>query len=104
LIRGKSGNCKCGWGKTRSEKYGHLLDEYMPIKMLEVPMAEVITEMTQVSTEDMGRKHCPQKSSYRVYYHEPLRYGETLLGKLDALRREASICIDCVRSVGAADV
>ncbi|KAF2807992.1 uncharacterized protein BDZ99DRAFT_489516 [Mytilinidion resinicola] len=91
LIRGKRGNCKCGWGNTRSEKYGLLLVEYMPIKMLKVPIAEVITKMTQVSTEDMERKYS-------------LRYSETLLGKLDALKREASICIDCVRSTGAADV
>ena len=104
LISGKRGNCKCGWGKTYSGKYGLLLVEYMPIKMLEVPMADIITNMEQVSTEDMERTYCGDRSSYRIYYHEPLPYSETLLGKLDTMKKKASICIDCVRSIGAAKV
>lgn len=71
--------------------------------MLEVPMADIITKMEKVSTEDMGRTYCSDKSSYRSYYHEPLPYSETLLRKLDTMGKKASICIDCVRSIGAAE-
>ena len=92
LISGKRGNCKCGRGKTRIGKYELRLAEYMPIKMLEVPMA------------DMERTYCSDRSSYRSYYHEPLPYSETLLGKLDTMKKKASICIGCVRSIGAAEV
>ena len=100
LSNGKNGNCKCGWGKIRSEKYGLLLVEYKPIKMLSVPMAEVITKMEQVSTADMGRKYCTESSSFGGgYYHQPLPLSETLHEKLHLLKREASICIDCVRSI-----
>lgn len=87
LIRGKKDGCKCGWGKTRSEKQGRLVAEYMPIKMLDTSMADIITKMEQVSTEDMENKFCTEKSSYRSYFHEPLPYGETLLGMLDAMKR-----------------
>ncbi|PVH92247.1 hypothetical protein DM02DRAFT_701032 [Periconia macrospinosa] len=103
LIRGKDG-CKCGWGKTRSEKYGLLLAEYMPIKMLDTSMADIITKMEQVSTEDMGKTYCTERSSYRSYYHEPLPYRKTLLGMLDAMKKRTSICIDCVRSIGATEL
>ena len=104
LIRGKRDSCKCGWGKSRSENYGLILAEYTPIEMLEVPMVDIVTKMQNVSTQDMGRTYCSARSSYNSYYHEPLLYGDTFLGKLDALQRKASICIDCVRSIGAADV
>jgi hypothetical protein len=102
LLDGKNGNCSCGRGKNRSEKYGLLLIEYKPIKMLAVPMVEVITKMEQVSTEDMGRQYC-SKMSHCGYYHEPLPLRNTFQGKLDLLKQKASICIDCVRSIPAAD-
>jgi hypothetical protein len=73
----------------------------MPVKMLEVPMAEIISKMENMSPEDMGRKYC-DRSSYS-YCHEPLPYSETLLRKLDAMKNQARICIDCVRSIGAAE-
>jgi len=101
LIRGKRDGCKCGWGKTRSEKYGLILVEYMPIKMLEVPMAGIITKMENVSPEDMEERYCGV-SSYN-YRHAPLPYRETLLGKLDTMKKKARICIDCVRSICAAE-
>jgi hypothetical protein len=98
LIRGKRDRCECGWGKTRSEKYGLFLVEYMPVKMLEVPIAEIITKMAQVSTEDMARRYCGKRSSsFKTSHHELLPYNETLLGKLDVMKKKASICIDCVR-------
>ncbi|PVH91394.1 hypothetical protein DM02DRAFT_664040 [Periconia macrospinosa] len=104
LIRGKKDGCKCGWGKTRGEKYGRLLAAYMPIKMLDTSMADIITKMEQMSTEDMGRKFCTEKRSSGRYYHGPLPYRQTLLGMLDAMKKRASICIDCVRSIGATEL
>ena len=71
--------------------------------MLEVPIIEIITEMEQVSTEDMGRTYCSVMSSYRSSYHEILPYNKTLPGKLDTMKKKASICIDCVRSIGRRD-
>lgn len=76
----------------------------MPIKMLEVPVAEIVTKMTQVSTEDMGRKYCDEMDGLRIRLHESLPYSETLLGKLDTLKRNAGICIECVKSIGAAEL
>jgi hypothetical protein len=68
--------------------------------MLEVSIADIITEMEQVSTEDMERKYCHE----RYMAHETLRYRQTLPGELDTMKKKASICIDCVRSMGAAEV
>ena len=62
LIRGKRDGCKCGWSKTRSEKYGLILVEYMPIRMLEVPMADIITKMENVTPEDMEGSCCSVSS------------------------------------------
>lgn len=106
LMRGKGASCNCGWGKGRSERYGLLLADYGPIQMLEVPVAEIITKMEQASTDDMERKYCKEMSSYASYgsyYHEPLQYHETFLGRLDIMKKKASICIDCVRSLGRGD-
>ncbi|PVH91823.1 hypothetical protein DM02DRAFT_702762 [Periconia macrospinosa] len=80
LIRGKKGGCHCGWGKSRSGVYGRLLNQYMPTKTLDTPMADIITKMEQVSTEDMGRKYC------------------------DAMKKRAGICIDCALSIGATEI
>jgi hypothetical protein len=72
--------------------------------MLQVPIAELITKMEQVSTEDMGRRKCINgRVSYRADCHEPLPYNETLRGRLDTMKKQASICIDRVRSMGAHD-
>jgi len=103
LLNGKNGSCKCGWGKIRSEKYGLLLIENTPIKMLAVSVAEVITKMEQVSTEDMGKTYCSERSYSRGYHHEPLSLRETLQGQLHLLKEKASICIDCVRSIRGID-
>ncbi|KAF1365202.1 hypothetical protein EJ07DRAFT_161287 [Lizonia empirigonia] len=100
LIRGKKAGCKCGWGKSRSETYGRLLAKYMPTKMLDTSLAYIIAEMEQVSTEDMGRKHCAEVRSRLRSCHEPLNYRKTLLESLDDMKKRASISIDCVRSIG----
>jgi len=101
LITGKKAGCRCGWGQTRSETYRLLLVEYVPVKMLDVPIGEVIGKMEQASTEDMGRRRCTVNLGS---FHEPLGYGGTSLGLLDALKKNASIPIDHVRSFGATDV
>jgi hypothetical protein len=104
LIRGKKGACRgdCSWGKTRSEEYGRLLAEYTPIKMLNTPMADVITKMEQVSTEDMGRTS--YSNIYGRCHHKPVPYRATLPGMLDALKKRNRICIDCVRNIGGTEM
>jgi hypothetical protein len=101
---GKKDECPCGWGRTRGGKYRLILVNYMPIKMLEVPIAEIMTQMTQVSTEDMIEKHCNIMGASRNFRHRPVPYSETLLGKLETLKRNAGICIDSVRGDGAAEL
>jgi hypothetical protein len=58
-------------------------------------MIDIITKMEQVSTEDLGKVYCG--GSY--IYHDPLPYSGTFHGQLDTIKKKASICIDCVRSI-----
>jgi hypothetical protein len=97
LIKGKNAGCSCGWGKNRSDKYTLLHFQYGPLGMLEVPISDIVKEMEKVSTEDMKRT---RRSS--GCYHEALTYSETLPGKLETMKKKASICFDCVRSGDAA--
>ena len=96
LIKGKKACCKCGWGKPRSEEYGRILEEHMPTKMLDAPMAEIITKMSQLPTGE---------TRYRLRLagcgsHEPL---PPLLEMVGAMKRRASIDIDYVKRVKATD-
>jgi len=71
--------------------------EYTPLKMLEVPISDIVKKMENVSSEDMGRTY--HSGIYNSsYYHEALTYNKTLLGKLETMKRKASICLDCVRN------
>jgi hypothetical protein len=71
----------------------------MPVKMLDTSMADIITKMEQVSTEDMRRGHYYVSGNY----HEPLPYRESLLGMLESMKKRTCICIDCVRSIDATE-
>lgn len=96
LIRGKKAGCKCGWGKSRSEEYGRILEEHMPLKMLDAPMAEIITKMGQLPTgETRFRLRLAGCGS-----HEPL---PPLLEMVDAMKKRASIDIDYVKRVKTTD-
>jgi hypothetical protein len=68
--------------------------------MLEVPISEIIKKMKAVSCEDMARTY--HSSSLRGYYHEALTRSETLVGKLETIKKKVGICLDCVRSRDAA--
>jgi hypothetical protein len=95
------GGCSsCGWGKNRSDKYKILLSEYGPLKMLEVPISDIIKKMEKVSCEDMERTY--HSGSYHGYYHEAPIHGKTLPGKLESIKKKVSICLDCVQSSDAA--
>jgi hypothetical protein len=99
LIRGMNG-CSCGWGKNRNDKYKVLHVEYGPLKMLEVPISEIIEKMQAVSCEDLERTF--HSSNYGSYYHQAPTYSETLAGKLETIKRKVGICLDCAQSGGAA--
>ncbi|KAH6972716.1 hypothetical protein BKA56DRAFT_526386 [Ilyonectria sp. MPI-CAGE-AT-0026] len=89
-------DCSCGWRKNHCEQYALLQSEYRPLKMIEVPILEVIDKMKAVTTEDTNRKRrCKQ---YGGYYHETPPYKDTLLGKLESMGRKASTCLDCIRT------
>lgn len=100
LIKGKNAACSCGWAENRGHKYTLLLLNYEPLKMLEVPVSDIIGKMEKVSCEDMERT-C-HSSGYRDYYHETPLHGETFRGKLEMMKKQASICLDCVQSNDAA--
>lgn len=105
LKDGIIGGCSsCGWGKNRSDKYKTLQSEYGPLRMLEVPISEIIKSMEAVSCEDMARTHHSSggTGSYRGYYHEAPTHSETLAGKLETIKKKVGICLDCVRSSDAA--
>jgi hypothetical protein len=95
------GGCSdCSWGKNRSDKYKILQSNYGPLRILEVPISEIIKSMKAVSCEDMARTY--HSSSYRGYYHEAPTYSETFAGKLETIKKKVGICLDCVRSSDAA--
>lgn len=92
LINGKNAGCSCGWGKNCSDTYTLLLSEYGPLKMLEVPLSDIIKKMEKVSYEDMERAWHAEIP--RGYYHEARDFP----GKLKTMKKKGSICLDCVRS------
>jgi hypothetical protein len=95
------GGCSaCGFGKNRSDKYKMIQSNYGPLKMIEVPILDIIKGMEAVSCEDMARTY--HSGSYRGYYHEAPTHSETLAGKLETIQRKVGICLDCVRSSDAA--
>ncbi|RTE80543.1 hypothetical protein BHE90_004944 [Fusarium euwallaceae] len=85
--------CSCGWGKSRGEKCALLQSEYQPLKMIDVPVLEIIDNMKAISTEDMGRKYHSDRQ-YSGYYHETPPYEKTLLGRIESMKRKAGICLD----------
>lgn len=98
FVSGQNGACSCGWGKDRSDKYKLLLSEYGPVKMLEVPISDVIRKMENVSCEEMeGVYHSGSYPSW----HKARIHSETLPGKLEIMEKKASICLDCIRSSDA---
>jgi hypothetical protein len=96
LINGKNAGCSCGWGKNCSDTYTLLLSEYGPLKMLEVPLSDIIKKMEKVSYEDMERAWHAEIP--RGYYHEARDFP----GKLKTIKKKVGICLDCVRSSDAA--
>jgi hypothetical protein len=97
------GGCSaCDRGKNRSDKYKILQSDYGPLKMLEVPISEIIEKMKAVSCEDMARTYHSSILSHQSYYHEAPTYSETLAGKLETIKKKVGICLDCVRSSDAA--
>jgi hypothetical protein len=95
------GGCSsCGWGKNRSNKYKIILSEHGPLRVLEVPISEIIKRMEAVSCEDMARTL--HSTSFGSYHHEAPTYSETLAGKLETIKKKVGICLDCVRSSDAA--
>lgn len=100
LVSGQNGACSCGWGKDCSDKYKLLLSKYGPMDMLEVTVAEVIKKMDSVSCED--RESAYHSGGHFNYFHEARIHSETFPGKLEAMEKKASICLDCVRIRDAA--
>src|SRR6266536_891598 len=101
LVKGMNGGCSsCGWGKTRSDMYRLLHSEYGPLVMLEVPISDIIEKMETVPSADMERTY--HSNGSRGYWHEAPTHSETLPGKLETMKKKASICLDCVRSGDAA--
>jgi hypothetical protein len=97
LIEGMNGTCSCGWGKHRSDKYKALHSQCRPLRMLEDPISDIVKKMEKISCEDIERTY--HSSSYNGYYHEAATHDTKLLGKLKIVKKRASICLDCVRSM-----
>ena len=80
--------------------YERFQSDYGPLRMLEVPISEIVERMEAVSCKDM-RRTC-HYSRYNTYYHEAPTHSETLAGKLEIIKKKVGICLDCVRSSDAA--
>ncbi len=104
LVKETQNSCYCGWGAGRNDRYRELSLEYSPLKMIEVPVSEVIRRMKMVSCEGMERTHHSASSRWgKSYYHEPLEYTEALAEKVETAKRRVGICIDCLRSSDGAE-
>lgn len=104
LLKETKGTCSCGWGDCRSDRYQELSREYTPLRMLEVPLLEVIEHIQMASHYSMKRKyHSPSSMYARGYHHEPAEYITALAEKVETAKRRASICLDCVRNSGGVE-
>jgi len=81
------------------EKYKILRDKYGPLKMLQVPLSQIIMEMEAVPCKDLAGR--PHSTGYGQRYHESPTYNETLAGQLETIKKRVGICFGCVR--GGAD-
>ena len=93
MVKWMNGRCECGWGENRSNKYKSIFSNYGPLKVLEVPLLDIIKKMEMVPSEE--RKY--HSGSYHGFYHEPTS-EETLPGQLEPMKKKASICLDCIQS------
>jgi hypothetical protein len=98
LINGKGAGCSCGWAKNRSVQYALLLSEYEPLRMLGVPISDIVKKMVKVSSQDVESKY--HSTNHNAYWHEAQTDGGTFPGKLENIKRKASICFDCLRTGG----
>jgi hypothetical protein len=55
LINGKNTGCLCGWGKNGGDIDTLLLSEYRPLKILKVPLLDIIKKMEKVLYKDIER-------------------------------------------------
>lgn len=102
IIQEMRGGCSCGWGKNRQDRYRELLVyHYSPLRMLEVPLSEVIRGIKNTSYEGIERKYHSEAYG-KSYYHEPSEYIKELAEKVETAKRRASICLDCLRNIGEA--
>ncbi|KAK4153163.1 hypothetical protein C8A00DRAFT_15587, partial [Chaetomidium leptoderma] len=85
-------SCQCGWNKLLKERYDVLQGTYSPLKWLEVPISRILGKM-KVAPEELERKRC---SSGYYTFHEVPTVQDTFQGKLEAMKKKASICLDCV--------
>jgi hypothetical protein len=97
-IKFVGGYSQCGFGKKRSDKYKMIQSDYGPLKMLEVPISDIIKSIKAVSSEDMMARIYHRNGSY----HEAPTHSETLAGKLEPIKKKVGICLDCIRSSHAA--
>lgn len=102
LTDGKNTRCSCGWGKEFDGKYGLLLSKYGPLKMLEVPILDIVNNIEKVSSEHIERGWHSGYGSNDSYYHEASSHSEKVTRKLETMKKKAGICFDCVRSGDAA--
>jgi hypothetical protein len=97
FIRGYS---EYGWGKNRSFEYKIIQFEYGLLRMLNVPISEIVKRIEAVSCEDMRRTR--HSGSYHDYYHEAPTHSETLAGKLETIKEKVSIYLNYAKSGDAA--
>ncbi|KAL7930105.1 hypothetical protein V8C35DRAFT_324539 [Trichoderma chlorosporum] len=70
--------CNCGVSENKRDTYKKLSRDYGPLKMLEVPISQIIGRIKM-----------------RAYQHEPTDYVATLFKKVKAIKKRATICLEC---------
>ncbi|KAK0619422.1 hypothetical protein B0T14DRAFT_537243 [Immersiella caudata] len=86
-------SCLCGWNKLLKERYEVLQGTYKPLEWLEVPISRIIGKM-KVTPEELEPKRCSSNGYYT--FHEVPTGQDTFQGKMEAMKKKASICLDCV--------
>ncbi|KAB5529044.1 hypothetical protein GE09DRAFT_974652 [Coniochaeta sp. 2T2.1] len=87
--------------KSSYSGWTQFLQEYLPLQLLSHKLADVFPVLMRSSPEDPELQkiiNCAVPFGRRTStWHESLTPAELVAGRIDAIKKRAEICIDCVR-------
>ena len=88
-TEGSSG-CPCAWSESRRTTFVNLNYCNGPLKLLDVPVSKIIKDLKEISIADSSRESCAASYCMR-----------TFSGKVEAVKKKAVVCLDCVPNSSA---